>query len=79
MQPCVGAYFKRIFSYKSDFSCTKNCTGNGGAVMMTCLNNSDGGGLCTQVSPEILTRGQNQKNSASKNKGNFEYLWVGKV
>ena len=33
MQPCGGgAYFKRIFSYKSDFSCTKNCTGNFQAV-----------------------------------------------
>ena len=33
----------------------------------------------TQVSPEILTQGKNETKSTNQNKGNFEYLWVGKV
>ena len=30
-----------------------------------------------QVSPEILTQGQNEKNYPRQSRSNFKYLWVG--
>ena len=48
-------------------------------VILTILTKKQLWPLMSQVSIEIITQVKIRKKSTNKTKGNFEYLWVGKV